>query len=83
MYRPAARSDSSAFANRTDGPESVAGQDQADGADARQTQPGRLATRGMVIEHHLPTRMFEGDGEDGDLPRVEISRVGGHREPEA
>ena len=61
-------------ANRTDGPESVAGQDQADGADARETQPGRLATRGMVIEHHLPTRMFEGDGENGDLPRVEISR---------
>ena len=54
-----------------DDSEPVTSQDQTDGADARDPQPGRLTACGMVVEHRLPTRMIEGHGEDGDLSGVE------------
>src|SRR5271157_6066427 len=46
-----------------DDSEPVTSQDQTDGADARDPQPGRLTACGMVVEHRLPTRMTEGHGD--------------------
>ena len=71
------------------GSDAMACQNQADGADARNSQSGRLAACGMIVEYHLRAWMTQGHGQDSGIAGVEISpsensgnrRRGNHAQP--